>query len=446
MFRDRSESDFWKHLLPQYACVYGPLALGLMLIILGYYFNSSAYCRYGGIAMVAGFAVGLFTPKLRGYRFTFWILIANITALLSPDSFKSIGQFPLNNSWLMMVVVQLIMFGMGTQMSFRDFAKVGKMPYAVLVGLCCQFIIMPLLGFSLAKLFQFPDEIAAGVILIGSCSSGLASNVMTYLARGNLALSVAITAIATLLAPIFTPLWMKYLASSFIKVNALAMSLDIVKMVIVPILAAFTHDWLSQESGAIRKSVKLAILISSIWLCFLVVGGWNRISSTVSNEDLLQLLGLLGFFAAAIVFGYVYHQLTLVFKTIDQAMPKVSMTGIVFFTLITTAYGSEHLKEVGLLLLLASFLHNVLGYFFGYCGGRLLGLNRSDAKTVAIEVGTQNGSMGVGIATNMNKLDTVGLASIVFAPLMNVTGSILANYWRRQSSVDAEIESDPKPY
>ncbi len=119
-------------------------------------------------------------------------------------------------------------------------------------------------------------------------------------------------------------------------------------------------------------------------------------------------------------------------------MPLLSMTGIVFFTLVTTAHGSEHLKEVGLLLLLAAFLHNTLGYFFGYWGGRLLGLSQTDAKTIAIEVGTQNGSMGIGIAKSLDKLATVGLASIIFAPLMNVTGSILANYWRRKSADASE--------
>lgn len=433
MFRARSESEFGNQHL-QLASVVGPLALGLLLIGFSYPTESTSCCRAGGILLIAGFASGLFAPHLRGYRFTFWILIANITALLSPDSFKTIGQFPLNNSWLMLVVVQLIMFGMGTQMSFRDFAKVGKMPYAVLVGLACQFIIMPLLGFVLAKLFRFPAEIAAGVILIGSCSSGLASNVMTYLAKGNLALSVTITALATLLAPIFTPLWMKYLASAFIPINAVAMSLDIVKMVMVPILAAFVHDWLSDDRSAIRSRVRVATLIGLVWSGFIVFGGWNWISSATSNQFMQQTLSLIGFFAAALVFGFIYHQLTRLIDGIEKWMPTLSMTGIVYFTLVTTAYGSQHLREVGLVLLLAAFLHNTLGYLLGYWGGRICGLNQTDAKTVAIEVGTQNGSMGVGIATNMNKLDTVGLASIVFAPLMNVTGSILANYWRRHSS------------
>ena len=114
-------------------------------------------------------------------------------------------------------------------------------------------------------------------------------------------------------------------------------------------------------------------------------------------------------------------------------MPSVSMFGIVYFTLVTTAKGRDQLLEVGLLLLLATFLHNALGYLLGYWGGRLLGMNRQDSRTIAIEVGTQNGAMGTGLAKAMGKLETVGLAAIIFAPLMNITGSILANYWRRTS-------------
>ncbi len=276
------------------------------------------------------------------------------------------------------------------------------------------------------------------MILIGSCSSGLASNVMTFLARGNLALSVAITAFATMLAPILTPMWMKVLASSFIQVDAVAMSLDIVKMVIVPILAAFVHDWLSAESRKLRYTVQAATVVSLVWICYLGLGGWNTIETSGFGQVAMQSLSIVGFFAAAFVFGFLYHQVSQLSPKVEQWMPLLSMIGIVFFTLVTTAHGSEHLKEVGLLLLLAAFLHNTLGYFFGYWGGRLLGLSQTDAKTIAIEVGTQNGSMGIGIAKSLDKLATVGLASIIFAPLMNVTGSILANYWRRKSADASE--------
>ena len=130
-----------------------------------------------------------------------------------PQSFVQVGDFQLKK--LIVPLLQIIMFGMGTAMSFNDFYGVIKMPKGVFVGLICQFSIMPVLGFTLATAFDFPAEIAAGVVLIGSSPSGLASNVMAYLAKANIALSVTLTAVATLVAPFMTPLLMKYLAGSF---------------------------------------------------------------------------------------------------------------------------------------------------------------------------------------------------------------------------------------
>ncbi len=428
-------------------------SLAIVLFLTAWLQSSLQLAATGCAFFIAGLCAALFVPQWSGYRFTNWILIANSAAMLAPTAFRSVGGISLSDPWIMLIVIQFIMFGMGTQMSYRDFALVLRMPQGVLIGLACQFLIMPLLGVSIAWAFRFPPEIAAGVILIGSCSSGLASNVMTYLARGNLALSVTITAMATALAPLMTPMWMYVLAGSLIRVDPINMSVEIVKMVIVPILAAFVHDWLANASPRARKVVWTLTIIGAAWLIALACGGWSWIVKQLTEQatedsKLLIALGTLpGFFSAAFVFGTLYHYVVSAQPRIDKWMPVVSMLGIVYFTLVTTAKGRDQLLDVGMWLILATFLHNVLGYLFGYLGGRMFGMCERDARTVAIEVGTQNGSMAVGIAGSLGKVETIGLAAIIFAPLMNVTGSILANYWRKTSPVDQSenVVIDPQP-
>jgi BASS family bile acid:Na+ symporter len=139
---------------------------------------------------------------------------------------------------------------------------------------------------------------------------------------------------------------------------------------------------------------------------------------------------LSAFLAGAVVAGYLYHQLWRRFRQLDAIMPKLSMFGIIYFTLVTTAAGRDNLLAVGGLLFLASIIHNSAGYFFGYWLSRLFGMNRTDSRTIAFEVGLQNGGMASGIAGAMGKLGTVGLAAAVFSPWMNISGSLLANWWR----------------
>jgi BASS family bile acid:Na+ symporter len=141
---------------------------------------------------------------------------------------------------------------------------------------------------------------------------------------------------------------------------------------------------------------------------------------------------LLGFALAAAVVGLVYHAAASRSPGLKRAMPALSMFGIVFFTAVTTAAGRDELLTVGWLLLAVAIVHNALGYGLGYGFSRALGLDKRSARTVAIEVGLQNGGMATGIASAMGKLGTVGLAAAIFSPWMNVSGSILANYWRRR--------------
>src|ERR1700723_724064 len=234
------------------------------------------------VLLIASTIALRFFERVRGYQFTAWIIVAVTAAMIYPDRFLHVGDFDLRNKWLILVVVQLVMFGMGTQMSLRDFAGVLQSPRGVLVGVACRFTVMPLVGWALIKLFHFEPEIAAGVILIGSCSSGLASNVMAYLAKSNLALSVTITAVTTVLAVFLTPLWMKLLAGTLVEVKLVNMMLEIIKIVLVPIGAAMLHDYLKFASPRGRKIVLGVAILGAVWIGFLAFGGWVWIVSVVS--------------------------------------------------------------------------------------------------------------------------------------------------------------------
>src|SRR5215217_2556527 len=221
------------------------------------------------VAAVILLAIGLGSvAALKGYQFTVWILAAVTAGMLYPSALLHWGEFDLRNKWLILLVVQLVMFGMGTQMSLEDFRGVVKTPRGVIVGIVCHFSVMPLVGFALTKIFSFPPEIAAGIILIGSCSSGLASNVMAYLAGANLVLSVTVTAITTLIAPFMTPLLMKLLAGTLVEVKFVHLMMEIIKIVIVPIGAALLHDYLKHASSAGRRVVGIIVALGVMWFVF----------------------------------------------------------------------------------------------------------------------------------------------------------------------------------
>src|SRR5204863_10084981 len=169
------------------------------------------------------------------------ILGAVSIAMYHPQYFKTIGDYKL--SALIIPLLQISMFGMGTELSIKDFANVIRMPKGIIIGVVGHYIIMPLVGFGVANLFNFPSEIAAGIILVGCCPSGLASNVMSYLARANLALSVSVTTISTILAPFLTPLLMRWLGGSFVEINFWGMVWDITKIVIIPIVAGLSFHF-----------------------------------------------------------------------------------------------------------------------------------------------------------------------------------------------------------
>jgi len=378
------------------------------------------------------FAITLrFIPKLRGYQFTAWIMAVVTAAMIYPAQFLHVGDFDMRNKWVMLIAIQLVMFGMGTQMSLRDFAGVAKAPRGVFVGIFCHFTVMPLVGFSLTKIFHFPSEIAAGVILIGSCSSGLASNVMAFMAKSNLALSVTVTAVTTMIAPLMTPLWMKLLAGTMVEVSFFKLMVEIIKIVLVPIGAALLHDYLKHAAPRGRKIIYIITALAVAWLVFLVGGGWGILQKDFL-PDTLTAISLGGFLLSAFVIGVVYHALAKFFPRLDKFMPTLAVVGILYVTAMTTASGRDNLLKVGALLFLAAALHNTAGYFFGYFLSRTAGLDKNSARSIAFEVGLQNGGMASGLASAMGKLGTVGLAAAIFIPWMNISGSVLANYWSKR--------------
>ncbi len=403
-------------------------------MLLGLVLKKEAVWQPAAVVAIISFAIGMGgITSLKSFRYTAWIIAAVVVAMIYPSAFTHWGTVDLRNKWLILLVIQFVMFGMGIQMSLKDFSGIATTGKGVMVGLLCHFSIMPLTGLMLTKIFPFEPEIAAGIILIGSCSSGLASNVMVYLARANLVLSVVVTALSTLAAPFLTPLLMKLLAGTLIEVKFVNMMMEIIKIVIVPIGAALLHDYLKTASPRAWGTVKIILVISALWLIALPFGLWQFFSANVSSEQLLMSIEIFSFLLGAFVIGVLYHLLSVRYPKIDSYMPYLSMFGIVYFTLVTTAAGRDNLLKVGFLLFFCSVIHNASGYFFGYWLSRWVGLDKPSARTIAFEVGLQNGGMASGLAGSMGKLGTVGLPAAIFSPWMNISGSILANYWRRKS-------------
>src|SRR6186997_3439768 len=325
--------------------------LATICILLFAFFSLKEMHNVSGWLLMAFFLSVAFafrgSKTLKGLSYTMMILGAVSIAMYHPQYFKTIGDYKL--SALIIPLLQVIMFGMGTELSLKDFANVIRMPKGIIIGVVGHYIIMPLVGFTVANLFNFPNEIAAGIILVGCCPSGLASNVMSYLARANLALSVSVTTISTILAPFLTPLLMRWLGGSFIEIDFWGMVWDITKIVILPV-------------------------------------------------------------TAGLAFHYLIHGK---FKWLDKAMPLLSMGGIAF-------------------IIVATFIHNLAGYFFGYWSARILKFTEKDSRTIALEVGMQNAGLASGLALSMGKLATAGLAPAIFGPVMNVTGSTLASWWHNR--------------
>ena len=315
---------------------------------------------------------------LRKQMFGLVILACAAVSFAFPSAFTEWGGVKLTK--FVVPAIQVIMFGMGTTLTLGDCVRVAKCPWAVATGVFLQFLVMPFVGFLLAKSFGFSGELAAGCVLIGSVAGGTASNVIAYLAKANVALSVTMTCCSTLLSPFVTPLMMKLLAGCFIEIDSQAMMLSIFEVVLVPVVAG----------GLVRALFR--------------------------------------------------RQLDAHKAVCDRVLSFVSMTGICYTILALTAPSRETFREAGVLIIAAAVLHNSFGYLSGYWMTRFLGrflpFGETDARTVAIEVGMQNGGMAGALAVGVLHSTVAALPANVFSIWMNFSGSIIASFWSKRPCKD----------
>ncbi|MCU0460884.1 MAG: bile acid:sodium symporter family protein [Bacteroidales bacterium] len=369
-------------------------------------------------------------PVFKGFSYTLLIFAAVILSMIYPGPFVKVGTFEMKK--LIVPLLQIIMFGMGSQMSLQDFTGVIKMPKGVIIGVVSHYLVMPLVGFAIASLFSFPPEIAAGIILIGCVPSGLASNVMSFLAKANLALAITVGAISTLLSPFITPILMKWLGGQFIEVNFWNMMFDILNMIILPVVAGFIFNLFAKKVVAVRSKV---IQLSAYLIIIVLTNLVFLKSKDAGMADFFINLAknMIWFYFLPITGAVIFSKLL---RGEDSILSRVlsffSMAGIAVIITIITASGRDSLLQVGGLLMITSLLHNLSGYTLGYSLSWLVGLPERDRRTIAFEVGMQNGGLASGLALQMGKVATVGLAPAIFGPLMNITGSTLATWWRNR--------------
>lgn len=386
---------------------------------------------------------------LRGVAFTVWVVAFVAASMFYPAAFGK--WFGVDLKVLIVPLIQIIMFGMGTTLSVRDFTRVLAMPWPVFAGMVLQFSVMPVVGMSIAAAFGFEPEIAAGVILIGSVPGGVASNLMTYLARGDVALSVTMTACSTLLSPVMTPLIMKLLAGRLVPIDFWEMMLSILNMVIVPTVAGLIANRILYSRAAWLQRVGPVALIAVA--SSLAAAGVSLVNERVLSGGLPEpvvdwvlalrggaLIGLLLLAAVAAAKLAVSIVLRGPDDWMDKALPVVSMAGICVIIAIITSRSREQLLTVGLALIAAAVIHNTTGYLVGYWSAKLLGMSETMCRTVALEVGLQNGGMASGLAINVLQSPAAALAPAIFGPWMNVSGSVLASWWHRRPVRDAAAE------
>ena len=296
--------------------------------------------------------------------FALWAIVFAVLAFYFPSEFKIFAPY-------IPYLLGLVMFGMGITLTFNDFGEVAKHPKSVFIGVVGQFVIMPSIAFVLAKIFDLPPDLAVGVILVGSCPGGTSSNVMTYLAKGNTALSVACTTISTLLSPLLTPTIFYVLASQWLDIDASAMFLSVLKMVLFPIFLGLV----------VRALFKKVI------------------------------------------------------EQASQTMPLVSVISIVLILAAVVAVSKDKIVESGLLIFSVVVLHNSLGYLIGFFAAKLFNLNIVDRKAIAIEVGMQNSGLGAALAAaHFNPIAAVPSALFSFwhnvsgPVLANIFSNMKDNY------------------
>lgn len=289
------------------------------------------------------------------------VLMVAALSLIVPASLAWMG------TWVINPMLGIIMFGMGLTLKAQDFKIVLSRPKDILIGCLTQFTVMPLLAWGLTKAFSLPQELAIGVILVGCCPGGTASNVITYLAKGDLALSVGMTAASTVLAPVLTPLLIWLLAGTMVDVHTSAMLLSIVYIVILPIV------------------------------CGLIC---QRFLSKMTQR-------------------------------VTPYLPAFSSIAVALTVGIVVAHNANRLMTAGWLVVLIVMLHNLLGLGIGYLVGRLLRLQRPKCVALSIEVGMQNSGLATSLAVmHFAAFPLATIPGAVFSVWHNISGAIMARIYQ----------------
>ena len=285
------------------------------------------------------------------------VLAAAVVALLFPSVLQQIPTKVIN------YMLGVVMFGMGLTLNLKDFKIVFSRPKDVIVGCLAQFTIMPLLAWGLARLFQLDEALALGVVLVGCCPGGTASNVITYLAKGDLALSVGMTGVSTLLAPLLTPLLTWALAGKSVDVDVAGMLLSILWVVILPIVVGLA-----------------------------VKGLWPKFTEKATAY-----------------------------------LPAVSSLAIAFIVAIVIGANAHKLMAGGLVIVVVVVLHNLCGLSLGYLIGRLLGLAEPKKRAISIEVGMQNSGLASSLATlHFAAYPMATIPGAIFSVWHNISGAMVA--------------------
>ncbi len=295
------------------------------------------------------------------------ILAVSVLALFAPGTCLWV-----QTSWINYLLM-VVMFGMGLTLKPSDFAVVFKHPKDIIIGCLAQFTIMPLLAFGLGKIFGLETGLLAGVILVGTCPGGTASNVITYLSKGDVALSVGMTGVNTLLAPVLTPAITYLLLKTSVHVDVLSMFLSIVKVVIVPIVLGF-------------------------------------------------------------VINHFFGKYT---SKASEALPLISVAAIALIVASVVSHNAQKILETGAVVFAVVVLHNVLGYLAGFLLGILLKLPLSKRKALSVEIGMQNSGLATSLAgTAFPDLSMATVPGAVFSVWHNISGAILASVLRRMKDED----------
>lgn len=264
------------------------------------------------------------------------------------------------------IVLGIIMFGMGLTLTKEDFKILAQRPLDIFIGALAQYTIMPLIGWGVGTLLHLPDEIKIGLILVGCCPGGISSNIMSFLCKGDVPFSVGMTTASTFLAPVMTPFLVKILTGGVnIEVDAAGMFLSIIESVIIPVLIGFALNYFFGEKEG--------------------------------------------------------------FKDVQQVMPGVSVAGLACIVGGVIAAQGKNFISSGIVVFIAVFLHNALGYFLGYCVGKLTRMSKAKKRTISIEVGMQNAGLATSLATkHFAALPAAPVACAVACVWHSISGALLA--------------------